>query len=596
MDEQIRFSQSLAQSLWFSFYLALTVLAVRRVIDWARLRYGIRIHGPVLAVGIWARLTKWAAMPCSVPHAGGLTNAQLVVIIVHVCANTGACFLGYGSFLGTGSERRTDTSMLSKYVAIRTGQISFANVPLVLGLAGRNEILVGLTGVGNTGWHALHRSAGAVSVAAALAHATAYGIRMVTLTGLGSLFAAPFLVAGLVAASAGFLLMTHALGPIRRRCPYEVFVALHLLLALVYVIGSWYHASASGSSTSTLAWIYAGLGLLVGDHMFRWVRIAVSNLAFSRNSHAMLPRADLTLLPGEALRVEIALPRLLAIAPGGPVHLHIPGLSLWRSHPFTVLATSHSSRLVGEQTRRAPAIDAATGFDLVELCDKTSTVKLVQVTEVTELTKYDAEPMEVQRFGPRTNIVTLIVRKRTGMTKKLFDRAVTNTDPKKRQTMVLVEGTFRPSIPVQYYDDVLLIGAGVGITKLFALFQQALQSRRRPIKLTLIWAVKTAGELEWVKTELVTLAEENRQQVSIALVFHITGQENAAPMYGPSTAPVRFVSGRPDVGMEVTSRMAIAEGRMAVAVCGTLSMAREVRIAVCCSPYQADLYEEDYYL
>jgi hypothetical protein len=61
-----------------------------------------------------------------------------------------------------------------RYFAIRIGSLSFANTPLLIALAGRNNILIWLTGWSFDTFQLYHRWIARVVLAEATAHVIAY--------------------------------------------------------------------------------------------------------------------------------------------------------------------------------------------------------------------------------------------------------------------------------------------------------------------------------------------------------------------------------------------------------------------------------------
>lgn len=67
-------------------------------------------------------------------------------------------------------------SQLSRYMADRTGIISYANLPLLWLFAGRNDLLLWLTGWSFSTFNVFHRYVARVATAQAIAHSFGYTV------------------------------------------------------------------------------------------------------------------------------------------------------------------------------------------------------------------------------------------------------------------------------------------------------------------------------------------------------------------------------------------------------------------------------------
>lgn len=67
-------------------------------------------------------------------------------------------------------------SQLSRYMADRTGIIAYANLPLLWLFAGRNDLLLWLTGWSFSTFNLFHRYVARVATAEAIAHSFGYTV------------------------------------------------------------------------------------------------------------------------------------------------------------------------------------------------------------------------------------------------------------------------------------------------------------------------------------------------------------------------------------------------------------------------------------
>ncbi|KAF6066636.1 Ferric reductase NAD binding domain family protein [Candida albicans] len=113
-----------------------------------------------------------------------------------------------------------------------------------------------------------------------------------------------------VAIVCGGIIMFQALLYFRRKW-YEVFLVAHIVLAIFWTVGLWYHVQ------------YRGLARL---------------FAFG------FPQADITLIADETLKVQVQKPKYWKSVPGGHAFIHFLDTKyFWQSHPFTFIEEESGS-------------------------------------------------------------------------------------------------------------------------------------------------------------------------------------------------------------------------------------------------------------
>lgn len=156
------------------------------------------------------------------------------------------------------------------------------------------------------------------------------------------------------------------------------------------------------------------------------------------------------------MRITLRMARPWTFRPGQHIYLYIPAVGWWTSHPFSV------------------------GWSEVE--DSISDEKSL--------------PMSKQDLvgGPQKETISLLVRRRTGMTDKLFQRA-TNAIGNRVTLRAFAEGPYGNIHTMDSYGTVMLFAGGVGITHhvpfvrhLVAGFAEGTVACRR---LTLVWIIQS---------------------------------------------------------------------------------------------------------
>ena len=127
----------------------------------------------------------------------------------------------------------------------------------------------------------------------------------------------------------GFLLLLTY--PLFRKPSYELFLRIHQALAALFCYSTWRHLPSDHPFPRT--YVYISLGLFLFMFILQAISVVIQNGIF----HYHLPRADITHSFG-AVSVRMRLRKPLKIRDGQYLNLWIPFVSLWSSHPFTVIS------------------------------------------------------------------------------------------------------------------------------------------------------------------------------------------------------------------------------------------------------------------
>jgi ferredoxin-NADP reductase len=225
------------------------------------------------------------------------------------------------------------------------------------------------------------------------------------------------------------------------------------------------------------------------------------------------------------------------------MYLTIPSLGLWTSHPFSVAWSSEEEQPEAEK-------------GLV-------------------LSRQDVLRTQKATFSA-------IVRRRHGFTDSLFKRAE-GCHEGRLVLHAYAEGPYGGHHSMHSYGTVLMFAAGVGITHhvpyvrdLVAGFANGTVSARRVI---LVWIIQSPEHLEWIRPWMTSILALDRRRDILRIQLFVTRPRSTKEIHSPS-ATVQMFPGRPNVdtliGMESDGQI----GAMAVSVCGTGSLADDVRRAV----------------
>ena len=447
----------------------------------------------------------------------------------------------------------------------RTGNLATLLIaPLVL-LAGRNNLLIPLLGVSFDTFNLFHRWIGRLVVANAIIHTFAWAANTAVAKGESGLWRTllhdRFLIAGMAGTVAMCLMFVHSPSPIRHAF-YEVFKQCHILLAWVALIGIWAHCRDAGLPQKS--WMDLTLIIWAIEHTLRWGRIWYHN--FDRRGVTKWTQATVEVLPENACRVAFEVKRPWTFRPGCHVYVRFPSVSQHMAHPFSVAWV---------EERPAPYAS-------------------LEVGELPLTEKALGAPDD----GRKITMVYCVIRKQTGMTKKLHDKALAEPTRILNLTGVL-EGPYGGLESLHSYGTAILFAGGVGITHQLGMVRHLLDgfnagtvATRRVI---LVWSIRREEQMEWVQKWFnQILYTEHRREFLKVEIYVSKPRENQIITSRSQT--VRMFPGRcrPEeiLAREIPERI----GTTAVTVCGPGAFADDVRAATRAQIYNGaiDFVEESF--
>ena len=213
---------------------------------------------------------------------------------------------------------------VAQFVAYRSGILSFAHIPLIILFAGRNNFLQLISGLKHTSFIVFHKWLGRMMFLDAVIHSAAFTNYYLFYKKWDMVKIKTFWKFGIAATCLAGMLIFFSIAAFRRHC-YETFMALHIVLAAMFIYACWEHVTIY----SGIEWIYAAIAIWGVDRIVRIVRIAL--LGF--------PKADLQLVGSDLVRVTINKPKGFWKAKSGQYVFvsFLRPLCFWQSHPFTVM-------------------------------------------------------------------------------------------------------------------------------------------------------------------------------------------------------------------------------------------------------------------
>ncbi|RAL14178.1 ferric reductase family protein [Aspergillus homomorphus CBS 101889] len=440
-------------------------------------------------------------------------------------------------------------STVAALIRNRTGYMATVNLFPLFVMAGRNNPLIPLLHVSFDTWNLLHRWLGRIVVLEQWHMLSLGGCPRSKIAMLGTL-SKPFMFNGLMCMIAMLVILIQSPSPIRHAF-YETFLHLHIALACIATGFVWHHVYRY----SCRFYLYAAVAFWTFERLTRFLILVYRNFRAGARTTAYVEA-----LPGDTMRITLDLARPWCFSPGQYLFLYIPSIGGWTSHPFSV----------------------AWGGDM-------------PVHEKSPLDRLDSWT------APKS--LSLLVRRRTGFTDKLFKAALVQQHSF-RSTMAypddpmhpslqspcgpplrlaaLVEGPYGSLHSLDSYGTVLLVAGGVGITHCLPfmphLIQKSTAGTVSARKITLVWIVQSPEHLEWLRPWMTeVLALPGRREVLRVKLF-VTRPRNPREIKSPSST-VEMFSGRPSLQTLVQMEAENQVGAMGVMCCGNGGLSDEVRRA-----------------
>ncbi len=378
-------------------------------------------------------------------------------------------------------------------LAIRAGMLAVALMPWIVALSMKANLITMLTGIGHERLNVLHRWSGYLCLFLSLIHTIPFYITPVWDQGgpavFKSFFTGQYYIYGTgVAALVPLLfLCLHSL-PFLRAWMYELFVALHVPVSIVFVGMMFWHCHKYLTSWN---YLFATVAIWLLSYC---VRLFFLNWANPRRFSWLIgEESAVTVLPENAVKVTI--PTQMKWRPGQYVYLRMPGISVFENHPFTIAS----------------------------LCS-------------------DDFPSE---YGEQYRDMTLVFRPFGGFTRKVLNAAI--DDGPMKTYRAFIDGPYGGmQRDLASFDTVILFAGGSGITAIVSQLLDLIKKMRDGKAVTkqvhVVWALKRPETMEWFKEEL-RICRDFAPLETVHCQFFITAAKRTMPGAGqPPPSPSRPVS------------------------------------------------------
>ncbi|KAJ9632066.1 hypothetical protein H2203_000467 [Taxawa tesnikishii (nom. ined.)] len=453
----------------------------------------------------------------------------------------------------------------------RSGELATLNlIPTIL-FALRNNPLIPILRVSYDTFNLLHRWCARMVALEALVHTLAWMANTASVNGAQAiglgLSTSTSYAWGMVGTVILVVMVITAYSPIRHAF-YETFINLHRVWAVLAFVGVYIHIQKA--NLPQLPYLNLCFAMWGFEWFMRLYRIYRNNVSLKTGMTTVTVEA----LPAEACRVTFELARPWKFRPGSHVHAYLPSVGLWSSHPFSVAWVERRSRSPPLEAEVEKAMHYSYGSSVASY-EKPTFI----TTNVAMAPEYDLRDTPSDSTVTR---VSLIMRARTGMTRKLYNKAASS--PTGAITMSgALEGPYGGHESLSSYGTVVLFAGGVGITHcinyiafLMKQYNEGLCSTR---KMLLVWSVPNTESLEWARPWMDQILKmENRKEV-LRIQLFITKPRNQTEI-NSRTGTVQMFPGRCNPQTIMDKEVPERIGAMGVTVCGPGAFADSVRAAV----------------
>lgn len=388
-------------------------------------------------------------------------------------------------------------------VGYRTGFIAAAQLPLVILLAGKNNIVGWLTGVGYEKLNWLHRWVARILFLTVTIHMGFWftdwarydyikvKLKTDVITQRG--FSAWCILLWIVLSS---------MAPIRR-WNYEFFFIQHIVTYIGFLAAVYLHLPAE-----VKVYVWIPIGLVIFDRLVRTLYVMYNNLSLfhpnARRNGILACKATFQPLGSEATRIIINKPPIKWKA-GQHVYLACHSISPLQSHPFSIASLPEDGRM------------------------------------------------------------EFLIKSKKGTTKRFFAHAEKHQNlplsmteiPASSKVIALIDGPYGHMRPLRQFDSILLMAGGSGSTFTMPLMREivARWKDEEPSKWNIpggaatkyvrfIWVIKSREQYRWFADQLAAVAEDvarlrqENNDVAVEMSVYITCDTSLTGERGrPATEP-----------------------------------------------------------
>ena len=509
------------------------------------------------------------------------SRLHMLLLLAYLASNIAYCLVL--------DWRRLNSASVVAELRGRSGALAAFNlVPTVL-FACRNNPLIPILRVSYDTFNLLHRWCARILALEVVVHFLCWLTNNVNAGGWYqvhlSLSTSGSYQGGIIGTTAFITIVLAAFSPLRHAF-YETFLTSHRILVFVALIGVYVHLDKA--SLPQLPFVQLALTLWILEWTCRVIWIAYYNMSRQKG----ITRIKVQALPSEACRVTFEVTRPWRWQPGSHVHAYLPTVALWSSHPFSVAWVDgqpspalRDIELEKLQAADQPFSQQSTERPSLSIYETSYRAKSAAIPSVAKLVgsldKMEPASLTLPRVCNGSS-VSLIMRARTGMTRRLHDKAAAS--PGGTLTMWgAIEGPYGGHDLLTSYGTVVLFAGGVGITYCMGYIRQLLEQYQMGIsstrKILLVWSVPNTEALEWVREWMDEILRMESRRDVLRIQLFVTKPRHRAEVVS-NTGSVQMFPGRCNPQTIIEKELQARIGAMAVTVCGPGAFADSVRCSV----------------
>ncbi|KAF5025721.1 hypothetical protein F66182_2188 [Fusarium sp. NRRL 66182] len=415
-------------------------------------------------------------------------------------------------------------------VGNRAGVMAMGNVVALFLFAARNNLLLHVADWSHSTYLLLHRWLGYWAIFHTAIHSIMLLVNYVLDGTYQEELVREYWIWGIVGTVAACAILPFSLLIVRQKL-YEFFLASHIVLALVFIVGYYYHIwYLYGYSWGYELWIFIAGGIWGLDRVIRLARMAWQG---SR----MATISAISDVNGEYIRIEVDGKPL----EDGVAYLAFPTLSwrFWETHPFSVASS-------GSSVSESSSSNTSNGKDGTD--PETDAEKVVNAVQT---------PSAVTTTRAKPSVTAFYARARTGVTKKLASCVYGQQSFQTIRLRAVLEGPYRHSGHVSpqlaQCSDLLCIAGGVGITACLSYVRRGTTGSTK-----LFWSSRHAGLVTALTPALAELSGSVQIETAVGErlnVKEILAQELAGGSKNDDALAI-VVCGPPGMADEVREEVA----------------------------------------
>ncbi|KAF2238176.1 hypothetical protein EV356DRAFT_440975 [Viridothelium virens] len=373
-------------------------------------------------------------------------------------------------------------------LAVRTGLVSAALIPLLIALAGKVNLISLVTGYGHEKLNVMHRYVAWMMFILSTVHTIPFfwqeGHEGSSYIKAKFYAAGAFEYTGVPPYALAFFLVSLSLPPVRCAA-YETFVISHITAAIVLFGLCFWHFGNEGDSWNYL-WATMALWLIQILGRVFW---KMSTLRLSEDWFEGYP-TTIRRLPGNVFKLQVTVPSHWTWHAGQHVFIKFLRLNIFESHPFTIASAPRTGSSLAQEKRSEPA-----------------------------------------------SVMTFLVQARTGSTRKLFVMSESVSD---LQLSTVIDDPYG-TVDRRYdrcAEEVVLVAGGNEITacipRLHLLAQAMLYDECVTQHVRLAWMIKSSEQVDWVVEDLRQVLTAITPDKVTADIFVTSEQPNSKKLNAQS--------------------------------------------------------------